>query len=213
MAIDRAFTVAGHGTVVTGTVASGCVTVGDELQWQPEGRVVRVRGLHRHDRPVDQVTRGSRAAINLAGVRHSEIRRGQELAAPGYLQATRIVSVDLLTSGQALRPFKHRGRYKLHLGTAEVSAVLSLLEANDHESSPAEAQLAQLFLAEPVVAVHGQPFVLREESPPATLGGGVVLQPSAARLRRRDRGPIDRLHRLRSPDPAVRLSAVLAFMG
>ena len=143
MAIDRSFTVAGHGTVVTGTVASGSVTVGDELEWQPDGRIVRVRGLHRHDRPVERIGRGSRAAINLVGVHHTEIRRGQELAAPGYLQATSILSVELAGSAEAVRPFRHRGRYKLHLGTAEVSAVLSLLETN--ESSPGQPQLAQLF--------------------------------------------------------------------
>ena len=124
MAIDRSFTVAGHGTVVTGTVASGSVAVGDELEWQPDGRLVRVRGLHRHDRPVERIGRGSRAAINLVGVHHTEVRRGHELAAPGYLEATRILSVEMTGSPDAVRPLRHRGRYKLHLGTAEVSAVL-----------------------------------------------------------------------------------------
>src|SRR3954469_7170757 len=98
MAIDRSFTVAGHGTVVTGTVASGSVAVGEDLEWQPAGKAVRVRGLHRHDRPVERIGRGSRAAINLAGVHHGEIGRGQELAAPGYLQATRVLSVELAGS-------------------------------------------------------------------------------------------------------------------
>jgi selenocysteine-specific elongation factor len=211
IAIDRSFTVAGHGTVVTGTVASGNVTVGDELEWQPDGRIVRVRGLHRHDRPVERIGRGSRAAINLVGVHHTEIRRGQELAASGYVQATSILSVELAATAEAVRPFRHRGRYKLHLGTAEVSVVLSLLETN--ESSPGQPQLAQLFLAEPAVAVHGQPFVLRAESPPATLGGGRVLQPSPRRLRRSDNVSLARLGRLRSADPVDRLSAALAFLG
>ncbi len=120
MAIDRSFTVAGHGTVVTGTIASGSVNVGDELEWLPAGRPVRVRGLHRHDRPVEQVGRGSRAAINLVGVHHTEIVRGQELAAPGYLEPTRILSVEVVGSPGSIRPLRHRGRYKLHIGTAEV---------------------------------------------------------------------------------------------
>src|SRR3954471_22047810 len=102
MAIDRSFTVAGHGTVVTGTVASGSVALGDELQWLPAGQAVRVRGLHRHDRPVERIARGSRAAINLVGVHHAEIRRGQELAAPGYLEPTRILSVEVVGSDQAV---------------------------------------------------------------------------------------------------------------
>ena len=89
--------------------------------------------------------------------------------------------------------------------------MLSLLEST--EASPEQPQLAQLFLAEPVVAVYGQPFVLRAESPPATLGGGRVLQPSPRRLRRRDHGSLGRLGRLRSSDPVERLSAALAFLG
>src|SRR5262245_13807903 len=108
MAIDRSFTVAGHGTVVTGTVATGSVAVGEELEWHPAGRPVRVRGLHRHDRPVERVGRGSRAAINLAGVHHAEIRRGQELAAPGYLEPTRVLTVEVVGSDAALRPLRHR---------------------------------------------------------------------------------------------------------
>ncbi len=211
MAIDRSFTVAGHGTVVTGTVASGSVCPGDDLEWQPAGSVVRVRGLHRHDQPVERLGRGSRGAINLVGVHHGKIGRGQELAAPGYLQATRILSVDVASSGEAVRALRHRGRYRVHLGTAEVAATLALLEGND--LAPGAHQLGQLFLAAPVVAVYGQPFVIREESPPATLGGGRVLQPLARRLRRRDQAAMARLNRLRSVDPLERLAAALAFLG
>ncbi len=137
--------------------------------------------------------------------------RGQELAAPGYLEPARVVAVEVAASATALRPLKHRGRYKLHLGTAEVSTVLSLFERN--EARPGEQELAQLLVAEPIVAVHGQPFVLRQESPPATLGGGRILMPGSRRYRRRDRTAIDRLERLRSPDPVDRLRAVLAFLG
>ncbi len=211
MAIDRAFTVAGHGTVVTGTVASGRVSTGDDVQWHPEGRTVRVRGLHRHDRPVEAVGRGTRAAINLVGVHHSEIRRGQEIGEPGYLAASRVLSVELQVAHDTTRPLRHRGRYRLHLGTAEVTVVLALLESNN--LGPEGDGLGQLFLSEPVVAVHGQPFVLRDESPPATLGGGRVLQPSARRIRRRDHAAVARLARLRSTDSDERLSATLAFLG
>jgi selenocysteine-specific elongation factor len=211
MAIDRSFTVAGHGTVVTGTVASGAIGVGEELERQPAGKVVRVRGLHRHDRAVERIGRGSRGAINLVGVHHGEIGRGHELAAPGYLQATRVLPVEIVGADQAPRTLRHRGRYRVHLGTAEVSVTLALLEAN--ELPPGARQLAQIFLAEPVVAVYGQPLVLREESPPATLGGGRVLQPLARRLRRRGRAALDRLGRLRSADPVERLAAALAFLG
>lgn len=211
MAIDRSFTVAGHGTVVTGTVASGSVALGEDLEWQPAGKVVRVRGLHRHDRAVERVSRGSRAAINLGGVHHGEIGRGHELSAPGYLWASRVLSVEIVGADQAPRTLRHRGRYRVHLGTSEVTATLALLEGN--ELAPGARQLAQLFLAEPVAAVHGQPLVIREESPPATLGGGRVLQPLARRIRRRDHASLERLNRLRSADPIERLAAALAFLG
>jgi selenocysteine-specific elongation factor len=212
MAIDRSFTVAGHGTIVTGTVASGQVAVGDDLEWLPAGRTVRVRGLHRHDRPVDTVARGARAAINLGGVHHAEVLRGHELATPGYLTASRIVAVEVHASDQADRPLKHRRRYRIHLGTAEVSATLALLDVDGPD--PSGSRLAQLFLAQPVAAVHGQPFVIRSESPPETLGGGRVLHPSARhRIRRRDSSEIDRLKQLASREPIPRMAAALASFG
>src|SRR5262245_50051397 len=85
LAIDRSFVVQGHGTVATGSVTSGRLRVGDEVEWQPRGERVRVRALHNHDKPVEEVRRGMRAAINLAGVPHEQVHRGQELATPGYL--------------------------------------------------------------------------------------------------------------------------------
>src|SRR6516162_8236261 len=85
LAIDRGFVVQGHGTVVTGSVTSGTVKISDELEWLPKGERVRVRSLHNHDRPVEEVRRGQRAAINLAGVPLEQVVRGQELATPGYL--------------------------------------------------------------------------------------------------------------------------------
>ncbi len=167
--------------------------------------------MHRHDQPVEQIARGSRAAVNLVGVHHSEIVRGHELATPGYLEATRVLTVELAASSEDGRPVRHRERYKLHIGTAEVSAVLSLLERS--EEARATPRLAQLLLAEPVVAVHGQPFVLRIESPPATIGGGRVIGPSLRRLRRTDSTAIAQLDRLRSSDPQVRLRGALSFLA
>lgn len=206
--IDRSFSIAGHGAVVTGTVASGRVAVGDELRLWPDDRPVRVRGLHHHDRPVDAIARGVRAAVNLGGIRHDEIDRGMELAAPGYLAATRVLSVKLRTNADAPRSLRHRMRYRLHLGTVEARASLSLLDGP--ELPPAAEGFAQLLLDRPIVAVHGQPFVLRAESPAMTLGGGIVLQPAARRLRRRDQPGRDRLSRLDSSESAERALAAIA---
>lgn len=211
LAIDRSFTAAGYGTVVTGTVASGTIAVGDELEWWPEGRLVRVRGLQRHDRPVESLSRGSRGAINLAGVHHAEVTRGTELASPGYLKPSRILTVELRPAADAPRPLRHRARYRIHLGTREVSATLGLLERETGERSG--TVLGQLFLAEPAVAVAGEPLIVREESPPATAGGGRVLEPCPRRIRRRDRAAIERIERARGGDPADRLAAALVGFG
>lgn len=211
LAVDRAFTIPGHGTVVSGTVASGTASIGDELQWLPAGKPVRIRGLHQHDRAVESVGAGSRAAINLAGVRHTEVSRGDELAEPGYLSPSRVLSVQIEGMTHISRPLRHRARYRLHLGTAEVTATLSLLD-REPASLPGPA-LAQLLLPSPVAAVYGQPFVLREESPAITVGGGRVLEPMGRRLRRRDVAAIARLGRLRSADPIERAGAALAGIG
>src|SRR5207253_1545981 len=95
MPIDRSFIVQGHGTVVTGSVVSGSIRVGDELEWQPRGENVRVRSLQNHDQPVEEVHRGMRAALNLAGIRHEDVIRGQELATSGYLQPARVLTIRL----------------------------------------------------------------------------------------------------------------------
>ncbi len=211
MAIDRSFSVAGHGTVVTGTVSSGQVVVGDEVEWLPSGRRLRVRGLHRHDRSAESVGRGARAAVNLAGVHHAEITRGHELATPGAFPTGRVLTIELARSADAPRPFRPRGRYKLHLGTAETTAVLSMLLPEGPD--PRAPRLAQLVVAEPIATFHGQPFVIREESPPATLGGGRVLAAGHRRCRKRDAITLGRLEALRSHEPPVRLAAVLGLSG
>jgi selenocysteine-specific elongation factor len=209
MAIDRCFTIAGYGTIVTGSVSSGSVQVGDELRIEPLGRQVRVRGLQSHDRAMDEVHRGQRAAVNLAGVHHDEIDRGQELASPGHLVPSRLLTVQLSLIPQLPRPLKHRCRVRVHLGTAELLATLLLLDRD--EAAPGESVPAQLFLNQPAVAVWAQPFVLRTESPVSTVGGGTVLNPNAQRLRKPDREVIGLVEALRSPDVVRRASAALYF--
>ena len=211
MAIDRTFTIAGHGTVVTGSVASGSVRVGDELVLEPGGVAVRVRGLQNHDTPADEVHRGQRAAINLAGVRHDEIGRGQELASPGHLVVSRLLSVQLNLLKTAERPLKNRTRVRCHLGTAELLASVVLLDRE--RLAPGEAAPAQLFLSEPAVAVWGQPLVVRSESPVETIGGGVVLDPHPPKLTRDDAEALAKLTELASGEPIERAAAAVYFFG
>jgi len=209
--IDRTFTIAGHGTVVTGSVSSGAACVGDELLIEPGGIKVRVRGLQNHDRIVGEVRRGQRAAMNLAGVHHDQIGRGQELASPGHLLPSRLISVRLHLIESAPRPLKNRSRVRLHVGTAELEASVVLLDRERLE--PGEWAHAQLFLGAPVVVTWGQAFVIRNESPPETIGGGKVLDPCASKLRRRDPRVLAQLSELNSPEPLARASAAVYFAG
>ena len=180
LAIDRAFIVQGHGTVVTGSVTAGSVKVGDEVEWQPRGERVRVRSMQNHDHGVEEVHRGQRSGHqSCRGVRYEDVTRGQELATPGYLTPARVVTVRLHCLAEMKRPIKHRMPVRFHLGTSEVMGMVSLLDCDTIE--PGQWGLAQLFLEDPVTASWGQPFVVRESSATQTLGGGQVLQPDARR--------------------------------
>ena len=211
MAIDRAFTIAGHGTVVTGSVLSGQVATGDELAVEPGEIRVRVRSLQNHGREVQEVHRGQRAAINLAGVHHEQLTRGHELASPGHLVPSRRLSVRVSLLPSAPRALKNRARVRLHVGTAELMARVVLLDRD--QLSPGDWAFAQVFLSQPAVTTWSQPFVLRSESPVVTIGGGQVLDPDALGLRRKREPSLARLSDLRSEDPTVRASAALYFAG
>lgn len=211
MAIDRSFIVQGHGTVVTGSVTSGTARVGDEVAWLPRGETVRIRSLQNHDKPVEEVHRGMRAAINLAGVHHEDVIRGQEVATPGYLVPSRVITVRLHCLADARRSIKHRVPVRFHVGTAEVMATVSLLDADAIE--PGGWGLAQLFLEEPATATWGQPFVVRGSSATQTLGGGQVLQPVAKKIRRRHLEILERIERLWSGNADERARTVAWFGG
>jgi selenocysteine-specific elongation factor len=211
LAIDRAFIVQGHGTIVTGSVTSGHLRVGDEVEWLPRSERVRVRSLQNHDQAVEEVHRGQRAAINLAGVQHEDVVRGQELATPGYLAPSRVLTVRLHCLADMKRPIKHRMPVRFHLGTAEIMGTVALLDADAIE--PGQWGLAQVFLDEPATGAWGQPFVLRESSATQTLGGGQVLQPVARKIRRRHLEMLERIERLWTGDARARALTVAWFGG
>jgi selenocysteine-specific elongation factor len=210
MAIDRHFSVAGHGTIVTGSVSSGRVACGDQIVIQPGNISVRVRGLQNHDRQVEQISRGQRAAINLAGVKAERIGRGHELAEVGHLLPTRTLTVRLDALSENNQPLKNRQRIRVHLGSGQFLANLLLLEGPTLE--PGQSGLAQLLLSEPAVAIWRQPFVIRSESPVTTIGGGLVLSPDATRIRRPDAIDLEMLKDLNSEstDRRAEVSAYLA---
>ena len=209
MSVDRSFAVEGHGTVVTGSIASGSVELDDKIEVQPMGQICRVRSIHNHDQPANRISRGQRAAINLGGVHHREISRGQELAAVNYLQPSTLITTRLSILEESPWALKHRSTVRLHIGTAEVLSRTHLLS---HDSLiPTETGFAQFFLSEPVSAIWNQPFVIRSESPVITIGGGQVIQPVTSRLRRQQSNVIKRLDKLISGTPFERVSELIYF--
>ncbi len=181
--IDRAFAMKGFGTVVTGTLISGAVKPEDEVELFPSRRRVRVRGVQSGSRAVERAVAGQRTAMNLAGVDLEHVARGMELASPGRFEPTRRLDarVTLLASARAL---KNRARAHFHRGTAERVAEIVLLDRA--ELAPGQSAFAQLRIDEPVLALPGDRFILRQFSPVVTIGGGVVLNALAVRHRQRD---------------------------
>ncbi|MEZ6120608.1 MAG: selenocysteine-specific translation elongation factor [Pirellulaceae bacterium] len=211
MAVDRVFSMEGHGTVVTGSVSSGSAKVGDVVKLEPGELEVRIRGIQNHDRPADVIVRGQRAAINLAGVHHDQIQRGHEVASAGYLQPSKLVTAHVNVLASAPRPIKNRSKVRLHIGTAEVIATAALLGTERLE--PGQSGFVQLFLSEPIVATWNQPFVLRSESPVETIAGGRILVPAANKIKKYGSTIPEMLERLRSGDALERASAAYYFAG
>jgi selenocysteine-specific elongation factor len=191
--IDRSFAVKGFGTVVTGTLIAGEIATGDELELLPEEKLLRVRGLQTSGKSVDRAEAGQRTAVNLSGIEHSALQRGMVIAAPGRFAKTRRIDarMELLPGAPLL---KHRARVHFHAGTAESIAEVLLHEKT--ELLPSEGAFVQLRLANHVVAVRGDRFIVRQFSPVITIGGGEVLDPLARRPVRKDTGRTEFLRTL-----------------
>ncbi len=181
--IDRSFAVKGFGTVVTGTLIAGQVTVGDEVELLPECRLLRIRGLQTGGKSVERAEAGQRTAVNLAGIEHTAIQRGMVIAAPGRVAKTRRIDARLHLLKGAPR-LKHRAKVHFHAGTAETIAEILLYGRT--ELAAGENAFVQLHLSEELVAVRGDRFIVRHFSPVITIGGGEVLDPLARRPTRKD---------------------------
>jgi len=188
--VDRAFTIRGAGTVVTGTLWSGAVAPGDRLVLLPAATPVRVRAVEVHDEPVERAAAGQRVALNLVGVAVGDVARGDVVAVPGRVAPSQVLDCDLV-----LRDATHGMRAHVHHGTRETPARLADLGDG----------LWQARLEQPLMARAGDRVVVRSIAPPDTLGGGVVLDPAARRHGRRA-DVLARLERLRrgEPEPAPR---------
>ncbi|HKG48654.1 MAG TPA: selenocysteine-specific translation elongation factor [Pyrinomonadaceae bacterium] len=183
--IDRAFSMKGFGAVVTGTLISGKITEGDELELLPLNVNVRVRGLQVHNKPVHEAHAGQRTAVNLAGIDTAQIERGMVLAPAGRLRPTQIVDVWMDVLPGASRALRSRSRVRFHIGAAEVLGRVRVLEEGS-QIDAGSGGLAQLRLEAPVVAVHGDRFILRSYSPAETIAGGMIVDPFATKHRARE---------------------------
>jgi selenocysteine-specific elongation factor len=206
--IDRVFSMRGFGTVVTGTLAAGRISVDDELWLLPAGRTVKVRGLQVHGRPEAGVHAGQRAAVNLAGVDVGDVARGETLTGADAVAVTRRadVFIELLPS---TRPLGHGSRVRFHQGTRELPGRVALAAGSRLE--PGATGCARIHLDAPAALVRGDRFILRAASPLATIGGGAVLDPLPPRRGVRTSAAAVRFARLTvsaDPDPAEPLRDV-----
>jgi selenocysteine-specific elongation factor len=182
--IDRAFAIKGFGAVVTGTLISGSMAPGDEVELLPPGERLRVRGVQSGGKTVERAMAGQRTAVNLAGIEHTALGRGMALVTPGKFRATRRIDarLELLRSAPKM---KQRNRVHFHAGTCET--VAELVFYAQKELAPGQNAFAHLRLQDDVLVLPGDRFIVRQFSPVTTIGGGVILDPLARRPTLRDR--------------------------
>jgi len=210
--VDRVFTVAGFGSVVTGTLTDGQLHLGDEVEILPHGLRGRVRGLQTHKRKEEAAVQGSRTAVNISGVAVEDLQRGQVITRPGSYRPTGRMDVRFRLLPDANLPLKHNTEVKLYLGASEVVARVRLL--GSEELQPGEEGWLQLEVGEPVVAVRGDRYILRRPSPGETLGGGVVVDPHPkGRHKRFSEETLDRLSALSEGTPGEVLLQAITALG
>ncbi|OFX11500.1 MAG: selenocysteine-specific translation elongation factor, partial [Anaerolinea sp. RIFOXYB12_FULL_60_12] len=210
--IDRVFSMPGFGTVVTGTLTDGALSLGDEVEILPRGAKGRVRGLQTHKKKEERAVPGSRTAVNISGVALEEIQRGEVVVRPDQYQSTRRADVRLRLLADVSASLKHASEVKVFLGTAETIATVRILGAE--ELAPGEEGWAQLELRDPLVAVRGDRIILRRPSPGETLGGGVIVDPQPkGRHKRFDEVVLKSLESLAQGSPADILLEAARALG
>jgi selenocysteine-specific elongation factor len=204
--VDRAFPVKGYGTVVTGTVLSGSIETGEEIEVLPGGQKSKVRTLQLHGSPVEKVSQGDRAAINIQGLNISEVSRGDCITMPGVMQPGYMldVSLEILPTGREL---KNRERVRVHIGTSELLARVVLI--GQQVLNPGESCFAQLRLESKIATLVGDRFVVRRYSPQQTIGGGSVIDPNPKKHRTANREIVNNLEQIATPKLAEQIVGLL----
>jgi selenocysteine-specific elongation factor len=212
--VDRVFTMKGFGTVVTGTLVSGSIKVGEEVQILPERSLSRIRGLQVHNRQVEESWSGQRTAINLQGAEKSSIERGAVLVRPQTVWPSQRLDVFVEYLAANSKNLKNRALVRLHTGTSEVIARIVLLA--EDELAPGDKSFAQLVLVNKTAVVAGEHFVLRSYSPVGTIGGGQILDPQPAKHKRQSEKILSELHQLQNgslPDKIITIMERTGFAG
>jgi selenocysteine-specific elongation factor len=183
--VDRVFTIAGFGTIVTGTLSDGSLAVGDEVEIAPRGLHARIRGIQAHKEKLPRAAPGGRTAVNLAGLATEDLARGDTVILPGTYHATELLDARVQWLRSAPKPLEHNQELEFFAFAAQVPARVRLLQGD--ELVPGVSGWGQLVLSRPVVVAKGDRFILRYPSPSMTVGGGTVIEPHPSERHRRNR--------------------------
>jgi selenocysteine-specific elongation factor len=209
--IDRVFTIKGFGTVATGTVVSGHIGKGEDVQILPANTETRIRGIQIHNQSVEKAHKGQRAAINLQGIEKSALTRGDVMSRPYTIWPSQRMDVFLEFLPSNTRNLKNRTLVRLHAGTSERMARVILLEKD--ELTPGQTGWAQLVLADQDVVVAGDRFVLRSYSPVTTIGGGQIIDPWPTKHKRMNPHVIEDLILLKDGTLKEKIFVILQQCG
>lgn len=210
--IDRTFTIAGFGTVVTGTLLDGTFAVGDSVEIHPGGSKGRIRGLQTHKEKLDRAIQGSRVAVNISGIEMGDVERGNVVIKPGTYKSTSMIDVCFRSLSDTDHVLRHNQEVKLYAGAAQRIAKVRLLGRD--MLRPGEEGWLQLLLSDPVIIIRGDRFILRRPSPSSTLGGGVVADAHPNRRHRlKDQAVIGQLETYLKGTPATILQRTLERVG
>ena len=206
--VDRAFVLQGHGVVVTGTATSGEIKTGDRVRCLPGNQIFRVRSLQVHGKSVDTAGWGQRVALNLTGPERADVARGHVICHEKLTLTSDRFDAFLEVRPAALKGIKNHQRVRVHLGTSERLAKIIILDAKD-KVEPKTSTYCQITLMEPLMALRGDHFILRDETARRTLAGGVVIHPWARPHKRNESGLQERLKFLHAGDLAQLTQAFL----
>jgi selenocysteine-specific elongation factor len=209
--IDRIFTMKGFGTVVTGTLISDRIGVGEEVQILPANISARIRGIQVHGHTAEAAFSGQRSAINLQGIEKSTLERGNVVVRPQSVRPTKRLDVFLEYLDSNTRKLKNRTLARLHTGTTEIMARIILFQAD--ELAPGEQGFAQLLLSQEDIVVAGDHFVLRSYSPVTTIGGGRILDPLPGKHKRKNEKILAGLRTLKDGSLTDKIAVVLERAG